>query len=84
MPRRVYDVITDYIARSGGDRAPITGYAMMERLNCSTSCVACAVRELRALGFMVTTEGHRGVNVFALAEGWRSITDSGGGEAHFL
>lgn len=74
--KRVYRVICDEIARSTTGSAPITAATLMAAINSnSTAAIAAATRELRGLGFIVTTIGHRGVSVFELADGWQAITD---------
>lgn len=66
--------ICNEIAGGGGDLVPITGLAW----NCLTPVrpqVSPAVFANSARWVIVTTEGQRGVNVFALAYGWRNVTD---------
>jgi hypothetical protein len=74
--KRIYQVICTEIARSGTGSAPITAAALMTAINSnSTAAIAAASRELRGLKFITTETGNRGVSVFALSDGWQSISD---------
>ncbi|KRR11533.1 hypothetical protein [Bradyrhizobium valentinum] len=75
--KRALAFITAAIERGGVGTAPVTSLAMMTALGISsTARIAAVNRELRGLGFVITTEGARRATVFALTEGWRNITDA--------
>lgn len=72
--KRAYRVICAEIDRAGGGSAPVRAADIMAALHSnSTSAIATATRELRALKFVTVTQGRRGASVFALADGWRGL-----------